>query len=624
MRHLAGRIYDVGTLGSLIVRIAADTKDLEDGVERSTGVVSRAAGVLGSLGKAAGLAAVGGLVAVSVAVGATVASLPKLIEMGSDAEEMMGKFNVVFGDAANGTIKNLDAMTTEMGRSKYEARGFAAAFQDTFVPLGFSRNKAAELSTQLTQLTYDVASFDNSLEPDVMRDFQSALVGNHETVRKYGIVITEVTLGQELMRMGIAGGTKAATEQEKVQARLNLIMAGTSDAQGDAVRTGGSWANQMRALRSTVSDLATDIGGKLLTVFTPLLSSVRKFVQDHGPALVDIINNRIIPAVVGVAEKIKNFALYGVAAVQGLLDILVRGQTPFGDWDIWMENMGFGMGGLADTFATFISKVGTWASIIKAAFDDRGVVGALDALRILISDQVALIWPVVWAEVSTWPGRFWEWLTSTTAGVMAFLTPRMNALATSMVEWATSKETIKTMEGLGTSLVGTITGIFGSDKSGASAVGDKTSGFAGAMLRMIAGATVALESIGIEIGKGIISGIVTQLTSDETKLKVNSAIWAAFPEWLSEGIIKGDLGTWLADKLQSYDSGGVVPGAIGGPAQLAYVHPGETIYPAGTAGTAGQTQQTNNYFNQTINTRATTDDTARGFYMMQYLARAYQ
>jgi len=33
-----------------------------------------------------------------------------------------------------------------------------------------------------------------------------------------------------------------------VQARLNLIMAGTTDAQGDAERTSGSLTNQWRAL----------------------------------------------------------------------------------------------------------------------------------------------------------------------------------------------------------------------------------------------------------------------------------------------------------------------------------------------------------------------------------------
>ena len=34
-------------------------------------------------------------------------------------------------------------------------------------------------------------SLNNQLDDVVLRDFQSAIVGNHETVRKYGITITE-------------------------------------------------------------------------------------------------------------------------------------------------------------------------------------------------------------------------------------------------------------------------------------------------------------------------------------------------------------------------------------------------------------------------------------------------
>jgi hypothetical protein len=120
-----------------------------------------------------------------------------------------------------------------------------------------------------------------------MRDLQSAIVGNHETMRKYGVIITESTLKAELLRMGVEGGTKAATEQEKVQARLNLIMAGTTDAQGDAARTAGSWANQMRALKSTVSEAATTIGLELLPFVTPLLKIITDLARKALPPLLD-------------------------------------------------------------------------------------------------------------------------------------------------------------------------------------------------------------------------------------------------------------------------------------------------------------------------------------------------
>jgi hypothetical protein len=96
-----------------------------------------------------------------------------------------------------------------------------------------------------------MASFNNESEANVIRDLQSALVGNHETVRKYGVIITQATLDQELLNTGIEGGIREATEQEKVMARMNIILKGTTDAQGDAARTAGSFANSIKAYWSS-------------------------------------------------------------------------------------------------------------------------------------------------------------------------------------------------------------------------------------------------------------------------------------------------------------------------------------------------------------------------------------
>jgi len=292
------------TVGDAIVYYRGDNTDALATMKKTEQSTKSWAGRVGKYVSETLSTATGVMLAKAVLrIGSALANVgPQLIGLGSDAEEMMGKFNVVFGEFAEGTIASLDDLATEMGRSKFEMREFAASFQDSFVPMGFARGEAAKLSEQLVELTYDVASFNNTLESDTARDFQSAIIGNHETVRKYGIIISEVTLNQELLNMGITGGTKAATEQQKVTARLNMIMAGTSDAQGDAVRTGGSWANQLRAVKAAVTDLATGMGTKLLPVFTPLLSQIREFVQIRGPQMVEAVEGLFLGPVAAAAK----------------------------------------------------------------------------------------------------------------------------------------------------------------------------------------------------------------------------------------------------------------------------------------------------------------------------------
>ena len=155
----------------------------------------------------------------------------------------------------------------------------ASSVQDTFVPLGFARGEAAKLSVQLTKLAVDTASFNNAQDIPTMMAFQSALVGNHEAVRRFGIVITETELKAELQRMGIKKNINLVTAQEKVQARLNLIIAGTVDAQGDAIRTAGSFANRTKGLEGALIELNEVAIKPLLPALASLVADLTRVVN---------------------------------------------------------------------------------------------------------------------------------------------------------------------------------------------------------------------------------------------------------------------------------------------------------------------------------------------------------
>lgn len=291
---------------------------------RIQGMAGRAQTRLGGLGRALGIGLAGAATVGAAALGGAVVGMSRLVSLGSDAEEMMGKFNTVFGEFATDTIMDLDKLAFSVGRNKFDLREFASTFQDTFVPLGFARGEAANLSVELSKLTVDLASFNNMAEPDVLRALQSALVGNHETMRQFGVIITQATLDAELLRMGIEGGTKAASEQEKVMARLNLIMAGTTDAQGDAIRTAGSWANQMRALNATLQETGTAIGSAILPVLTPLLEQFRDLVGKIAP--------RVVVVAEDIAERMGEWIPNAFAALhETLLIAEIR-------WRIFWEN----------------------------------------------------------------------------------------------------------------------------------------------------------------------------------------------------------------------------------------------------------------------------------------------
>lgn len=206
--------------------------------------------------------------------GAIVGAFALMVKSASEAEEIESKFFAVFKEESAAATQYIENFAASTGRSRVDLMEWMSTLQDTFVPLGFARSEANKFSQTLTTLAVDLASFNNQAEPDVIRDLQSAIVGNHETMRKYGVIINEASINQELLNMGLADGKKNATEAQKAQARLNIIMRSTADAQGDAERTSGSFANQLRALQAQFRDLSVSIGQQVLPMISEFIQKI--------------------------------------------------------------------------------------------------------------------------------------------------------------------------------------------------------------------------------------------------------------------------------------------------------------------------------------------------------------
>lgn len=198
------------------------------------------------------------------------------IKAASDAEETQSRFEQVFRDQAAAAGRFADAVAEAVGRSRYAIRDALSTFQSFFTGLGFDAAKSRELSQQLQSLALDFASFHNIADDEAVGRFISALSGSSEVLDRFGINIKQAALQQELLRMGLRKSWQEVTEQEKALARLNVIARAMGDqgAVGDAVRTAGSFANRMKALKGQLHDTAVEIGRGLLPAVTPLVRKV--------------------------------------------------------------------------------------------------------------------------------------------------------------------------------------------------------------------------------------------------------------------------------------------------------------------------------------------------------------
>ena len=267
------------TVDELLIKIRSDMSEFKRDLSKIQNQTQKATKSIDRSFKTMATSIKGAIGAV-VAIGAVQLGR-SMISLASDVEEQTSKARVVFGNNFGAVKDELEAFGDSVGRSTSQLVSMGSTVQDTFVPMGFARDEASKLSVQLTKLAVDVASFNNASDEETMRAFQSAIVGNHETVRRFGVVITEATLKQELNRMGIKKNMKEVTNAEKVQARLNLIINGTTDAHNDAINTSGSFANTTKALSSALQELN-------VAVMTPLLPVLTKIVRGFVDAVESI------------------------------------------------------------------------------------------------------------------------------------------------------------------------------------------------------------------------------------------------------------------------------------------------------------------------------------------------
>lgn len=239
------------------------------GASRKVNLLGRQFEGLGTIVKRIGF-----LVGSAFAVGKLIQFGKESIELGSDLAEVQNVVDVTFttmSDKVNEFAKN--AMTSA-GLSETMAKRYVGTFGAMSKSFGFSEAQAYDMSTALTQLTGDVASFYNISQDLAYIKLKSVFTGETETLKDLGVVMTQSALDQYALANGYGKTTSAMTEQEKVALRLAFVQKQLSAASGDFIRTSDSWANQVRVMQLQLQSLKATVGQGLINIFTLVLKVI--------------------------------------------------------------------------------------------------------------------------------------------------------------------------------------------------------------------------------------------------------------------------------------------------------------------------------------------------------------
>lgn len=242
---------------------------MKSGIDNGVTRIKQSFNGLGNAVKKLGI-----LIGSAFAVGKLVQFGKECLELGSDLAEVQNVVDVTFttmSDKVNEFAKN--AMTSA-GLSETMAKQYVGTFGAMSKSFGFSEAQAYDMSTALTQLTGDVASFYNISQDLAYIKLKSVFTGETETLKDLGVVMSQSALDQYALANGYGKTTSEMTEQEKVALRLAFVQKQLSAASGDFIRTSDSWANQVRVMQLQLQSLKATVGQGLINIFTPVLKVI--------------------------------------------------------------------------------------------------------------------------------------------------------------------------------------------------------------------------------------------------------------------------------------------------------------------------------------------------------------
>ena len=236
-----------------------------------------------------------------VAFAGATAGLYKLgkaaIDAASDLQEIQNVVDVAFKDMSYKVEEFADICISSFGMSELSAKQTAGSFMAMGDSIGLTKEVASDMAIELTGLTGDFASFYNISQQYAKVALSAVYTGETETLKRYGIILTEANLQEYAATIGITKKVKAMSAAEKTLLRYNYIMKATTNMQLDFVRTQNSWANTMRVLKENWTALLLAMGGGFIRLIQPIIEGLNKVIAK----LIAVIG--YVKALLGIVDE---------------------------------------------------------------------------------------------------------------------------------------------------------------------------------------------------------------------------------------------------------------------------------------------------------------------------------
>lgn len=240
----------------------------------------------------------------------------ELFNLGVQMEVLSAKAETVFGSALPQVDKAAKQNANAMGLTISQYVDAATAIGDLLIPMGFQREEAASISTNLVDLSGALSEWTGGQlkAEEVSKILSKALLGEREELKQLGISISEADVKARLAEKGLDKLTGQMLEQAKAAATLELVTEKSADAQAAFAKNSETLVRRQAELQAKIQQLSESLATVLFPVFERLV--------DIASLLADGIEGIVDP--VGTATKAFDDQAKKVANLESELPGLLR------------------------------------------------------------------------------------------------------------------------------------------------------------------------------------------------------------------------------------------------------------------------------------------------------------
>ncbi len=239
--------------------------------------------------------------------------------LASDLEEVKNVIDTTFEGSASTINDWSQTALKSFGLSELTAKQFNGTLGAMLRTSGFTGDQLSSMTTNLSGLAGDVASFRNLKPEEAFEKLRSVVTGSSEPVEELGLDFRVASLEAYALSKGITKQWKDMSNAEQIQIRYNYTLEKLNYLQGDFARTGKGFAGSLKTAKESLKQLGGQIGSKALPLATLLLNKFNDFIT-----IVPSLAQGFLNLFPNLSENFNNIYNTVVGIISGIIDNTIR------------------------------------------------------------------------------------------------------------------------------------------------------------------------------------------------------------------------------------------------------------------------------------------------------------